>query len=627
MEAVASGAKNLPFGNPENTDAKTKYDANDENYVRKLEAKIASLEKARKKEKSGTEQHIAFLESRLDEANRLAKFLNGKKTKMTIEKQQLEERAKVLEEELIRLREEEQAKGNSDAPASSEPAKGETNSSQETMTDEQSVPEGNKDEGTAEEAAIPVRDVPPATMTTSDPSEVEKLVKEISELESRLVIANKVAEYLKKTVADANEKNRIGDEKALELEKQVEGLKVQFSGYEEELNNKKFKLAESKRILQFASSNLQTIKKEKAEMEEEHEEEMEAKDMELEKTKKQLETAQTALTRTQEEKAQLEGTLADVEFKLQESNRVCKYMQDTAVRLGEDKQSLKARVEALESELNETREALSSKTEEWESISSRVGEQDSTVAELLNKVEDYESQIAVSKKTLDFLQVNLSNAERETQASRAEAAKSMEDLLSSKCKVEDLENDVRSKNFKLAESKRILGFVEGKVKNVTEEKEQQAQEFKTELKDTQNKLTETKRILSFVKDKLTRDVEHYKEKTEENEKEADEFKSELTDSTSKAEYLQDIVVRVGKEKEDLEAKNKDLTKEISRLTNLCETQGSKLHETETSAKAHEANAIGLAKQLADLEGRMQVTDQLVEYLENEWRMALVKLEE
>jgi len=232
---------------------------------------------------------------------------------------------------------------------------------------------------------------------------MEELVEQVTVLESRLQVANQVADFLKTSLSQSEDEKQRNTARAQRVELQLEELKKQLEerdnqvadltfrlsetnriskfvqislaettkenqdnyakakdtedklfvteGTLKEMENKvaktTFRITETDRVLKFVQGALVKTKKDKDDTENKLQDEIARKEFKVTETNRILKFVQQALEKTKEEKTKtendLERKIASLEFSLSEATRIAKFLQRSATREGPVQQKIRAR--------------------------------------------------------------------------------------------------------------------------------------------------------------------------------------------------------------------------------------------------------------------------------------------
>lgn len=514
-------------------------------------------------------------------------------------------------------------------------------------------------------------------------SKIKELKEQVTLVESRLAVANQVADFLKSSLSRSEDENKKNQARAAEVETQLENLKSQLQERDITIAQMEFKLSESTRITKFVQGNLSRTQDEKRQQECKAKEAMdklesleaELKEMEqslhntrfqltgtnrvlnfvqatLDKTKKEREAVenelegkiaekqfkltestrvlgfvQSTLRKTQEEKQKLENDLeakvASLEFRLSESNRVAKFLQSSVSRMGQEKSVVEAKVKDLEAQLATARDELKQKEESIQAGQEASLEQAQALTEMRGKIAEIESRLAVTNLVAEFLQTSLSRTEEEKRESDAKVSELTTELNSVREQLRDAEQRIYSAEFRLAGTERVLKYTENALKKTNQEKEQTENELEGIIAQKEFRLTEANRMVRFLQTNL----EKTKREKDENENKLEGRIAQLEFRVSEAnrvtKFLEGAVNRVQVEKRNYEVKSKELMEKVDALSSELEKRLVEI-EMQGSASADQVTKINdLTSRICDVEARLSVTNRVAEFLQ----MTLSKTEE
>jgi len=397
----------------------------------------------------------------------------------------------------------------------------------------------------------------------------DTLVRQLAEAEGRLNVTSKLADFLQNSLSQAEEEKRAADARAQSLRFEIDSLKSQIKDQED-----KIALREAK-IKDMAAKHEDLIKQ------------MRAAEAHLNKSYNEtLESHLISMEQAEDEKNQLEGTIADLEFRLMEANRVLKFLQVSTEKLTQDKKN--------------------------------------TEAEADRKIMELEFHLSNANRVAKFAQNSANKVKEEKERSEMEAAREIADL-----------------KFRLTETERMMKFLQNRLEQATKQKDRNEAEADGKIADLKNQLTQASQMVKFLENRLhqvqtksdakiadldfkftesSRMNKFLQTKVEETQKKAAndvanlEFK--LTESQRMSKFMETKLSGAAKEKEKIEMKMQDLEVELYALKCKLDDKDVELANRDREALVQAARMEEMANYVRDMEVKLAVSTRVQEYLQS-----------
>jgi chromosome segregation ATPase len=268
---------------------------------------------------------------------------------------------------------------------------------------------------------------------------------------------------------------------------------------------------------------------------------------------------------------------------------------EQCVKLQAEVESFQLRVATLETTLAEIKSDSSSPQNR---INAMEEEKQKMEAYLKKQIHDLDSRLLDSTKEVQLLRVNLNQSLelRSTHASR----------------LEELTNQLGMFHSQLLEKDQVIA---AKDKSIGEHAAKM-EELIAHIAEVEGQLTESDKITKFSRTCSSRLEEEKRISEARSQRKIVEMETQLAENGRKVETLQTTLSSVEDEKRELKEKRKDLEAKMNNLTMLLRFKEEEIEAKDRSSRDHVMKVDDLMRQLAEVEGRLQVSNQVAEFLQS-----------
>ncbi|GAX23095.1 hypothetical protein FisN_15Hh002 [Fistulifera solaris] len=268
---------------------------------------------------------------------------------------------------------------------------------------------------------------------------------------------------------------------------------------------------------------------------------------------------------------------------------------EQCVKLEAELKTFQQRVTTLETALAEIKNDSSSPQHKINAIEE---EKQKLEADLKKQIHDLDSRLLDSTKEVQLLRVNLNQSLelRSTHASRLEELTAQLELFHSQ----------------LLEKDQVIA---AKDKSLSEQAAKM-EELIAHIAEVEGQLAESDKITKFSRTCSSRLEEEKRISEARSQKKIVEMETQLTESVRQVETLQTTLSSVEEEKRELKEKRKDLEAKLNNLTMLLRLKEEEIEAKDRNNRDHVMKVDDLMRQLAEVEGRLQVSNQVAEFLQS-----------
>ncbi|GAX25635.1 hypothetical protein FisN_15Lh002 [Fistulifera solaris] len=268
---------------------------------------------------------------------------------------------------------------------------------------------------------------------------------------------------------------------------------------------------------------------------------------------------------------------------------------EQCVKLEAELKSFQLRVTTLESALAEIKGHSSSPQNRINAIEE---EKQKMEADLKKQIHELDSRLLDSTKEVQLLRVNLNQSLelRSTHASRLEELTGQLELFHSQLREKDQLIAARDKSIS--------------------EQAAKMEELIAHIVEVEGQLAESDKITKFSRTCSSRLEEEKRISEARSQKKIVEMETQLAESGRRVETLQTSLSNVEDEKRELKEKRKDVEAKLNNLTMLLRLKEEELEAQNRSSRDHVKKVDDLMRQLAEVEGRLEVSNQVAEFLQS-----------
>jgi chromosome segregation ATPase len=518
---------------------------------------------------------LADVEKRLEESNHQLRFLQGSAQKAQDEKRHHEDRALTLQAEMLKLNGMLKEKENALAMAEMRAQKEAQMAA--SVRSIQSTP--------------PVVEAPVSVSNTSD-----ELRTRIAELESRLGVSNRVADFLQKSLQKAEEQSHLFKDQKSQMSAELDTIKRQLlenvakleesnektDKQERQIQEMVKKLEDAEKSLNSTQQDREAKVQEAVESANSGQKELLHKISQLEfrliESRRFAEFVQSSLNKLKIEKetneAKSNATIANLEFKLKEGSRVSQFVQQT-----------------LERKTNEFKQLELSSMGEKKQLEFKVAEASRMTVFLQNKLQEMEKK---SSAEIANLQFKLTEATRMTQFLTTNANKIGENMRKQRDEMETLEKQLEATRGELAAAKSASKAKDG----ILAAHSETVTELRRKVGEIESRLSVSNRVCDFLQTNLSK-AEEMKNMAEMRRDDVEKQLSVLTNQLSETESKMKALSQLS----EVQARQiETLMNEMADTTNsLTLTHKSALAQLNIALETKEQEAKNLAAKVAQLE--------------------------
>ncbi|GAX23096.1 hypothetical protein FisN_15Hh001 [Fistulifera solaris] len=538
-------------------------------------------------------EKLTDLEKRLHESNQQLRILEGSAKKAEDEKRHHEERALTLQAEILKHKDMLKEKENALAMAEMRAQK-----------EAQMAASARSIQGTT-----PVVQAPVSGSKTGD-----ELHTRIAELESRLGVSNRVADFLQKSLQKAEEQSHLFKDQKSQMSAELETIKRQLlenAAKLEESNEKTDKqehhIQELVKKLEAAEKSLNSTQhdreakvQEAVESANSGQKELLHKISQLEfrltESRRFAEFVQSSLNKLKIEKetneAKNNATIANLEFKLKEGSRVSQFVQQT-----------------LERKTKEFKQLELTSMGEKKQLEFKVAEASRMTVFLQNKLQEIEKK---SSAEIASLQFKLTEATRMTQFLTTNANKVAENMRKQRDEMDLLEKQLEATRGDLAAAKSASKAKDG----ILSAQSETVTELRRKVGELESRLSVSNRVCDFLQTNLSK-AEEMKSMAEMRRDDVEKQLSVLTNQLSETESKMKALSQLSDEQAK---KIETLMKEMADTTNsLTQSHKSALAQLNAALETKGQEARDLAAKIAQLEFRVTESQRLSTFVQSKMK--------